>query len=303
MRWRRGKLHLKGAYFQQAISKDERYALAYAGLADAYNRLSGWNVVSPREGFPNAKAAAVKALALDEELAEAHTQLGVAKLLFDWDFAGAENEFKQAIAINQSDGDAHYLYSYHLSAMGRFDDALENVRRAHELDPVSLEKIAGMGDVFYYQRDYDQAMAHYQKALEMDPNSGFAHWALGNVYVRKRMYAQAIEEYHKSIPLSGDSPDEPASLAWAYALSGNPREARRLLDELKERSKRRYVSPTVIAFIYTALGEKDEAFAWLDKAYDGRDFMLVLLQVDPTFDPLRSDPRFKLLLQRVGFEG
>ncbi len=288
-------------YFQKAIDKDPNYALAYAGMADAYNRLSAFNVVSPREGFPRAKVAALKALELDDKLAEAHTTLGSVKLLYEWDWAGAEAEFKRALEINPSYSDAHQTYGNYLSqVMGRYDEALIEMRRAQELDPLSVEKNVGIGDVLYYQRQYDQALEQYQKVLEMDPNSGFTHWALGNVYVQKKSYEEAIAEYHKAIPLSGDSPDEPASLACAYALSGKTREARLVLDDLSTRSKRRYISPTVIAFIYIALGEKDEAFSLLDKAFEGRDFLLVLLNQDPLFDGLRSDARFADLVRRVG---
>ena len=287
-------------YFQQAIDKDPNYALAYAGLADAYNRLSGYNALPPREGFPRARAAAMKALELDDKLAEAHTVLGAVNLFYDWNWSGAEREFKRAVEINQSNSDAHQMYSYYLSAMGRFDEALYEMRRAQELDPLSLEKIAGIGEMLSYQRQYDQALEQYRKALEMDPNSGFTHWAIGSVYVQKGLYEEAIAEYQKSIPLSGDSPDEPASLGYAYALSGKSREAHQVIDELKERSKRSYISPTSIAIIYTGLGEKDQAFAWLDKAYDGRDSILVLLKVEPMFDSLRSDPRFLDLMRRVG---
>jgi eukaryotic-like serine/threonine-protein kinase len=287
-------------YFQQAISKDPNYALAYAGLADAHNRLSGWNAVSPHEGFPRARAAAIKALQLDEGLTEAHTQMGVVNFLHDWNFRSAEVEFKRAIEINQSNSDAHYLYGLYLAIMGRFEEAAAEMKLTQELEPLSLEKITGMGDVFYYQREYDLAIEQYQKALEMDPNSGFAHWALGNVYVQRGMYAEAIDEYKRSIPLSGDSPDEPGSLAYAYALSGRRREAQALIEDLKERSKRSYISPTMIAFIHAGLGEKDQAFAQLEKAFDGRDFLLVNLRVDPMFDRLRADKRFADLVRRVG---
>ncbi|MGI8567374.1 MAG: protein kinase domain-containing protein [Pyrinomonadaceae bacterium] len=287
-------------YFQQAIDRDPNYALAYAGLADAYQRLSGWNALAPKDGFPRAREAALKAIELDEGLAEAHTALGVVKFLYDWDFVGAEGEFKRAVEINRSSSDARQMYGLYLSAMGRFDEALVEMRRAQELDPLSLEKVAGTGDILYQQRHYDHAIEQYRRALEMEPNSGFAHWALGNVYVHKGLYEEAIAEYQKAIPLSGDSPDELASLGNAYALSGKRREAQAVIDDLKERSKRRYISPTIIAFIYAGLSEKDEAFAQLDKAYDGRDFILVFLKVDPTFDRLRSDPRFAELVRRVG---
>ena len=287
-------------YFQQAIDRDPNYALAYVGLADAYTMLSGFNVLSPKDAYPRAKEAAMKALGLDDKLAEAHTSLGAVKFFYDWDWASAEREFRRAIEINPGYSDAHQMYSYHLSAVGRLDEALAEMRRAQELDPLSIAKIAGMGEIFNHKRQYDQAIEQYQKALEMDPNSGFVHWALGNVYVQKGMYAEAIAEYQKAIPLSGDSPDEPAALGYAYALSGKRHEAQELIDELKERSKRRYISPTVIAFIYAGLGEKDQAFALLDKAYDERDSILVLLKVEPAFNNLRSDPRFAELMRRVG---
>jgi serine/threonine-protein kinase len=292
---------LKGRdYFQQAIDLDPNYAAAYAGLANAYQTLSGYNALAPNDGFPKAKAAATQALRLDEGLAEAHTTLGAVKLLYEWDWPGAEREYRRAVEINQSYSDAHLMFGLYLSAMGRFDEAHAEARRAQQLDPLSLAKIVGIGDVYYQQRQYDRAIEQYGRALEMDPNSGIGHWALGNAYVQKGNYGEAITQYKKAITLSGDSPDELASLGYVYALSGKRREAQSVIEELKERSKRRYISPTIIAFIYAGLGEKDEAFAWLEKAYAGRDFILVFLTVDPTFDPLRSDPRFAELVRRVG---
>ena len=287
-------------YFQQAIDRDPDYASAYAGLADAYNRLSGWNAFALRDGFPLAKIAAQKALELDESHADAPTQLSVVKLLYDWDWAGAESEFKRAIEISPGNPETRYMYGLYLWAMARFDESLTELKLAQELDPVSLEKVGGIGDLFYYQRNYDKAIEQYGKALEMDPNSGYAHWALGNAYLRKGLHEQAIVEFKKSIPLSGDSPDEPASLAYAYAVSGKSREARNILNELQLRSKRCYVSHTLLAFIHDGLKEKDQAFANLDQAYRDRDFLLIFLKVDPMFDGLRSDPRFSDLLARVG---
>jgi serine/threonine-protein kinase len=289
-------------YFQQAIDRDPNYALAYAGLADAYNRLSSFNAISPKEGFPRAREAAMNALKLDDKLAEAHTMLGIVHFLYDWDWSGAERGFTRALEINPSYSDAHQTYGGYLSAMGRHDEALAEVRRAQELDPLSLEKKLSIGETLFHQRRYDQAIEQYQRVLEMDPNSGFTHWAIGNVYLQKKRYEEAVAEYQKAIPLSGDSPDEPASLGCAYALSGKTREAQQVLAELKERAKRTYISPTVIAFIHISLGEKDQAFALLDKAYEGRDFILVTLKTEPMFDSLRSDPRFAGLLRRVGLE-
>jgi tetratricopeptide (TPR) repeat protein len=291
---------LKGRdYFQKAIDNDPNYAPAYAGLADAYNKLSGFNALAPKDGYPKATAAALKALEIDDNLAEAHTSFGTVNFFYNWDWLGAEREYRRAIEINPSYSDAHQMYSYYLSAMGRFDEALAEMKRAQELDPVSLEKLAGIGEVLYFQRQYDKAIEQYQMTLEMDPNSGFAHWAIGNAYVHKGMFDEAITEYQKAIPLSGDSPDEPAMLGFAYALSGKRQEAQQVIEELKERSKRSYISPTTIAVIYGGLGDKDQAFEWLDKAYEAQDSLLILLNVEPMFDSLRPDPRFIELRRRV----
>jgi serine/threonine protein kinase/tetratricopeptide (TPR) repeat protein len=288
-------------YFQQAIDKDAHYGLAYAGLADAYNLLSGWGALPPDEGFPQAKAAAIKALELDESLAEAHTSLGVVRLFYDWDWPGAEREFRRALDINQNYSDAHQMYGYYLALRGRFDEAVPAMIRAQDLDPLSLAKIIGMGDILYLNRKPNQAIEHYQKVLEMDPNSGLAHWALGNAYVQERRYDEAIAAYQTAIPLSGDSPDEPASLGYVYALSGRRREAQQVINELKKRARRSYIPPILIGTIYAGLGDKDQAFAWIEEGYGSRDSLLVFLKVDPIFDGLRSDPRFTDLLQRVGF--
>jgi tetratricopeptide (TPR) repeat protein len=287
-------------YFEQAIGKDPSYASAYAGLAEAYNRLSGYNAIPPNEGYPKARQAAQKALELNDRLAEAHATLGAVKYFYDWDFAGAEKEFKRAIEINPNNSDALQMYSLYLMGMGRFDESLAEMRRAHELDPLSLEKIIGIGEVFYFQRQYDRAIEQYQKALEMDPNSGFTYWAIGRALTEKGMYDEAIAALRKSIPLSGDSPDELVELARVYALSGKRDEALKIVDDLKRLSERKYVSSTTMAAVYAALGDKEQAFELLEKAYGGRDFLLVLLKVEPMFAPLRDEPRFAELIHRVG---
>ena len=287
-------------YFQQAIETDPSYALAHAGLADAYNDLGSFDALPPKESYPKARQAAERALQLDEQLAEAHVSLASAKFFYDWDWTGAEEEFKRAIRLNPGYSDAHQLYSYCLVSLGRFDEALREMQQAVELDPASLPRITGVGEVLYLSRRYDEAIAAYQKTLEMDPNFGFAHWALGRVYIEKQMYPQAIAALLKSIPLSGDSPDEPATLACAYALSGKRAEARKIISDLESRRRSKYVAPTVIAFIYSALGENDQAFAWMSKALEERDTVLALLKVDPAFDTLRTDPRFTVLMKGVG---
>jgi len=287
-------------YFQQAIDKDPNYALAYAGLADAYNALGGFDTLASKETFPKAREAAEKALELDESLAEAHSALAVVKFSYDWEFTAAEREFRRALEINPNYSDAHKMNSYYLTAMGRFDDALKEMTRAQELDPLNLEKIAGSGEVLYHQRRYDQAIEQYGKALEMDPNSGFVHWALGRTLLAQGKYDEAVAELKKSIPLSGESPDEPAELARAYALSGRRDEARKILEELKSLSARKQVAPSVVAAIYGALGDKAQAFELFERAFKERDVILVLLNVEPMFDPLRSDQRFAELASRVG---
>ena len=287
-------------YFQQAIDKDPNYALAYAGLADSYNMLGSFDALASAEAYPRAREAAEKALKLDESLAEAHTALAMVKLAYDWEFPAAAREFQRALEIDPSYSDAHKMYSQYLAAMGRFEEALREIKRAQELDPLSLEKIAAIGEILYCQRQYDQAIAQYREALEMDPNSGFVHWALGRPLTAQGKYDEAIVEFQKAIPLSGNSPDEPAELARAYALSGRRGQAQKILEELKRRSEHNHVAPTVMAAIYGALGDKTQAFASLNKAFRERDFLLVLLNVEPMFDPLRSDSRFVELTRRVG---
>ncbi|HSB26356.1 MAG TPA: winged helix-turn-helix domain-containing protein, partial [Pyrinomonadaceae bacterium] len=279
-------------FFQQAINKDPNYGLAYAGLADAYNRLGGFESLASKETFPKAREAANKALELDESLAEAHSELATVYYSYDWDFPAAAREFQRAIQLNPSYSDVHQMNSYYLASMGRFDEALAEMRRALELDPLSLEKTSGIGEIFYLERRYDEAIEQYRKALEIDSNSGFTHWALGRPLLAQGKYNEAIAEFQKSIPLSGDSPDEPAELARAYALAGRRGEALKIIEELNRLAERKHVGPTVLASIYAALGDKDQAFVFLNKAFEQRDTLLIVLKVEPMFDPLRSDPRF-----------
>jgi DNA-binding winged helix-turn-helix (wHTH) protein/TolB-like protein/Tfp pilus assembly protein PilF len=288
------------AFFQQAIDKDPNYALAYAGLADAYDRLGGFDALAPGEAFPQAREVAHKALQLDASLAEAHTALATVSFAYDRDFSVAAGEYQRAIEINPGYSDAHQMNSYYLAAIGRFDDALAEMKRALELDPVSLEKTIGIGEILYQQRHYDEAIQQYRKALEMDSNSGFTHWALGRTMLAQGKFNDSIAEFQKAIPLSGDSPDEPAELARAYALAGKRDQALKIIEDLKKLSERKYMSPTAVSAIYGALGDKNQAFALLNKAFDERDSVLIMLKVEPMFDPLRSDPRFLELTRRIG---
>lgn len=293
---------LKGRdYFQQAVNLDPNYALAQAALADSYVILGGWNVVIPHEVFPKARDAANRALQLDPSLAEPHTTLGMVAFAYDWNWKTADQELKRALELNPNYSDGHQMYSYYLTAMRRFDESFAHMHRALELDPTSLSKVLGVGEILNYMGRTDEAIRQYRKGLEMDPNSGFAHWALGNVYVQRRMYDDAIAEYKKAIPLSGSSPDEPATLAFAYAKSGRKKQALEVIEELKRRSKSTYVPATLIAATYAALDDHSEVVKWLNQAFENRDGVLPFSNVDPMFEDLRSDPRYTTILSRLKF--
>ncbi|MCI0698139.1 protein kinase [candidate division KSB1 bacterium] len=287
--------------FGQALEKDPDYALAYTGLADSYSVLGVYHFLPPKEAFSRAKAAAEKALQIDENLAESHASLGMIVTYYDWDWPGAEREFQRAIALNPSYALAHSYYALCLAWMGRFDEAIIEAKQAQELDPLSLLANAFAGYVFYMARQYDQAIQECQKALEMDPNSVAALGFIAAAYFQKAMYEEAIAAFQKVIPLWKGNTFWLAALGMVYAGSGRKEEARKVLHELEERSKQQYVAPLDFVWVYTGLGEKDQAFEWLNKAYEERNG-LFRLKTEPTFDALRSDPRFEELLQKIGLE-
>jgi TolB-like protein/DNA-binding winged helix-turn-helix (wHTH) protein/Flp pilus assembly protein TadD len=287
-------------YFNQAIDKDPRFALAYAGLADCY--VVPGNRLPPREAMPKAKVAAMRALELDETLAEAHVSLARVLAAYDWDWTSAEKEYKRAIELNPRYATAHQWYGGWLDLMGRSNEAIAERKRALELEPLSLIINFELGLAFYYARDYDQAIEQFQKTLELDQNFGPAHLFLPAAYEQKGMYGEAIAEFKNAIPLKGGG--EPslskAGLGYVYAVTGKKSEARTVLNELKQASEQEYVPANSIALIYAGLGEKDQAFAWLDKGYEQRAFQMQWIKLDPRWDSLRSDPRFKDLMRRVG---
>ncbi len=288
-------------YFGRAIEKDPTFALAYVGLAGSYGVL-GVNYMPPLEVFPKAKTAAESALGIDSGLAEAHAALGGIKVFFDWDWVAAERELKSAIEINPNDASAHQLYAYCLEVMGRPGEALAEIRLAQELDPLSLVINCDVGIRYYFARQYDQAVEQYLKTLEMDSNFPIAHIWLGRAYEQKGMYKQAVAEYQKKVTiLSRDEPRETAP-EHAYRVSGLGGVLRRQLEELEKMSEKRYVSPLDIASIHTRLGEQDQAFEWLEKAYEQRFSLMPWLKLDPSLDSLRSDPRFNALLRKIGLE-
>ena len=298
---RRGEALKKSIeYFNQAIEKDPHFALAYAGLADCY--VVPANPLPPREKMPKAKVAAMRALELDDTLAEAHATLARTMTNYDWDWTGAEKELKRAIALNADYAIAHQWYGGYLEAMGRRNEAIAEAKRAQELDPLSPILSFELGMASYYNRDYDQAIAYLQKTLELDPDFPPAHGQLPAAFEQKGMYDKAIAGFQKGITLRGGSEwyFSFSGLGHVYAVSGKTSEAQVMLNELKQLSEREYVPADGIALIYAGLGEKDQAFAWLEKAYGERSFNLAWLKVEPRWDGLRSDPRFADLVRRVG---
>jgi TolB-like protein/DNA-binding winged helix-turn-helix (wHTH) protein/Flp pilus assembly protein TadD len=287
-------------YFTHAIAIDPSYAQAYAGLADSYAVGGDWKygVLSPQDAFPKATSAATKALALDNTLGEAHASLAFALDLYAWDWKTAETEYNRAIQINPGYATAHQWYSWHLIMMGRYDDAMFELRKAQNLDPLSLIISADIADALCVAHRYDEAVEQSKKTLQMDPNFAVGHYELGRALAHKHMYDEAIAELQKAIALSARSALFVANLGYVYAISGRKDEANRSIDELQSRHDRDPSVQADIALIYVGLGNHDEAMIRLSKAYEARFKASILLR--PAFDPLRSDARFQDLLRRIG---
>ncbi len=293
-------------HFQRAINLDQSYAPAYAGVADAYNMMGLYvfALLHPREAYPKAKEAAREALRIDGALGEAHAALAYAKLNYDWDWPEVEREYKRAIELKPDDGTLQHYYSHYWMARGRGEESLAASLRALELEPLELPVNVHLGWHYCYAREYDRAVEQLLKTVELDPNFVTAHLYLGFVYEQKGMNKAAIEELSKAVALSGEGrrPVIEAALGHAYAVAGKRTEAQRVLEGLKVAAERRYISPYSIAVIYVGLGDKEQAFAWLDRAYEERDNWLIYLKVEPRLDPLRSDARFADFLRRVGLD-
>ncbi len=287
-------------YFTQAIDEDPKYAEAYSGLADTYALLGDWQyaVMPPKESMPKAKAAAIKALKLDSALGEAHNSLAFCLDIFEWDLSSAGKEFQRAIELNPNYATAHHWYAWHLGVMGRYDEAIAEMRKAENLDPLSLIIKADLAELLVIAHFYDESIRQSRKAIEMDPNFPLAHHHLGLAYLEKHMHDEAVAELQKAVQLSGGSPTCIANLARAYVASGKRSEAVKLLGDLKNRSSPGYPDASEIAVIYASLGDTDQAMNWLERAYEDRFNPSVLLR--PGFDPLRSDPRFEDLVRRIG---
>ena len=289
-------------YFDRAIEKDPSYALAYAGLADSYITLGQWRVAPPKDVYPKAKQAAIKALEIDEGLGEAHASLAMIKRDFEWDWPGSGQEFKRAIELNPNYSVAHQWYSEYLVTAGRFEQAIAEVKRAQELDPLSLVNYVAGAIVFRMARQFDLSLAECQKAIDLDPNYGPAYLYRGYSYLSKGIHEKAVLDIKKYLALSRPSPNFQSKLAVSYALAGHGNETRKILDDLMKQSGQEYISPMAIAEIYQALGAKDEAFLWFEKAVEERAYGIIYLKTSPDYDALRSDPRFTKLLQKIGLE-
>jgi tetratricopeptide (TPR) repeat protein len=271
-------------------------------LADSYTLLASYGVEPTQEAYPNAKAAALRALQLDDSLAEAHTSLGMVALYYEWDWPKADREFRRAIELNPNYAQAHIWDALYFVAMGQPDQALQHALRAQELDPVSLMAHVELGRVYYRNRQYDKAVASLKHALELDPYFARAHTSLGMVWTAQKNYPEAIRESQEASRLSDPDPYLDGLTGYAEAMGGNTKTARRMLSDLIERSRHQYVPAFSVALVYIGLGDRNQAMDWLEKAYQDRSTYMVYSKVDPLLDPVRSDPRFVALMFRMALQ-
>jgi len=289
-------------YFDQAIEEDPQYAPAFAGLADAYIILGLYGASPPQFVMPKAKAAASKALEIDRDLAEAHISLGCIKSVYDWDWRGAEEAFRAGIELNPNYAIAHHWYAInYLTPHGRFDDAIKEINRALDLDPISLVINTTVGLVHYFARQFDSAIDVFRKTLEVEPNFAMAHFFLGQTYTQKKMFNEALAKFEEANRLFGGSTNMKATYGTAAALAGKKDKAAEILDSLLETSREKYVSSYDIAAIYAGLGSRDKAFEWLEKAIDEHSYLLIYLNVDPILDGLRDAKRFKDIKKKMSW--
>jgi tetratricopeptide (TPR) repeat protein len=288
------------SYFSQAIEKDPNYAPAYAGLTDSYALAGDWKygVLAPKDAYPKAKAAALKAVELDGTLGEAHISLALCLDNFDWDFSYAGKEFTRGIELSPSYATGHDWYGWHLASLGRNGEALAQVEKAENLDPLSLIISSDLAEELLIAHRYDEAAKQTQKTINMDHFFAPAHYVMGATFVQKHRYAEAIAELQKATELSEGSTAFNANLAYAYAVSGRRNEAVKILTDLKNQSQHGFSNAPEIALVYVGMNDKDQAMTWLNKAFDERFSPWVLMR--PAFDPLRSDPRFQDLMRRIG---
>jgi tetratricopeptide (TPR) repeat protein len=289
------------SYFESAINADRNYAQAYAGLADCYNQLGTAfiGVMPPLEARRTAETAARKALEIDNDVAEAHAALGYVNY-FNWNWAIAEEEFKRSIELNPNYASAHSQYAHYLVARERIDEALAEINRAQELDPLSLSISASRGFILQNARHFEEAIEQLRRVITIDPNHYQANWTLGLTYLANGQIDQAIAASEKAVAVSSRAPAALGVLGLAYGVARRRPEADQILNELLQLQKQRYVTPMALSFVYIGLGNKDQAFKWLEKGYQERSNHIAFFKVSPTVDTLRSDPRFADLLRRTG---
>jgi len=287
-------------FFEQAIEKDPRFALAYAGIADNYV-LAADTYIAPREAFSKAKSAALKAIELDDSLAEAHASLGFVHFHYDWDWAAADKECRRAIELNPQSAPSYMIYTHYLAGIGRFDEASKFGARGLELDPLSVSTHFFLGWSALFAGQYDEAIAKLSKAVELDPSNGWVRMFLGRAYLFKGMPERAIEVMETAMRLSPDDSYALGYLGYCYAVTGRRADALKILQRLDELEKHRYVSRFAHVYIYAGLGDKDKTFEWLEKAFQERSDSLAWFRFDPESKNLQSDPRFAALMQKIGF--
>ena len=287
-------------YLQQAVDKDPAFALAYAGLADAYSSSSFINLAPPREVMPRAKASAAKALEIDGDLAEAHISLGYSSFSYDWDWPVATRHFERAMALNSASVINHRSYLFYLAVAGRSAEAVSVARRALDLDPVSPALSHYLAVQLYLARQFDDAIAEGKRTVDMDPNYGVAHEVLGASYAAKGMYREALPAMERASAMNRGNAISLAYLAYVRASLGDRSQALQILDQLAAASKQRYIPALSFAIVYVGLGDKDHAFTWLERAYQERFNRLAYLRREAVWDSIRTDPRFEDLLRRIG---
>ena len=302
---RRTEAALKQAvsYFQQAIGADPGYAPAYSGLADCYSSLGAASVVGglpPQQAMPQAKAAALKALEIDGTLAEAHTSLAIVHLLYEWDLASSEKEFRRAIELDPNYSAAHHWFSHCLLPLRRTEESLAESKRALALEPLSLVIGVHLGWHYFYARQYDEALEQYRKTLELDPEFPQAQRYAGWAYLKTGKYPEAIAALQTALRALGRDPKVEGELGHVLAAAGRHVEARAVLEDLRQLSSTRYVSPYSVALVHAGLGDREQAMTWLEKAYAERSDYMPYLALEPMLDGLRADPRFAALIRRTG---
>jgi len=290
-------------YFEQALQLDPNYALAYVGLANSYLLLPEYGVYRSKEAYPKVKEAAMKALEIDDMLAEAYVTLAQIKRRYDYDWAAAERTYKRAIELDPNYATAHHWYGYDLMCVERYDEAIQEIKRAHELDPLSLVINRNLGQVLYRAGRYDEALEALNKTLEMDPTFSATHLYLGSIYLQKSRYEDALAEFQKEKEYArGWGTRAEAWIGVAYMKLGQREKTQEILDELIKRSKQTYVRETLIAMLHFVLEEDDQGFQWLEKGYEEYDSFLRLIRTDLIFDRVRTDPRFREIVRKMGYE-